>query len=183
MFKKFDIINDENPLLRKESSKVATPISDEDKQLALDMLEYVKGSQDDDIIEEYDIRPGIGLAAPQIGILKKIIAIHLEDDDVTYSYALINPELVSYSVQLTYLESGEGCLSVPNDVEGYVYRCKKITVKGFDALTNKEVTIKAKGLLSVALQHELDHLKGVLYTDRINPKEPFLRIKGAEPLN
>ena len=53
MFKKFDIITDENPLLRKESSNVATPISDEDKQLALDMLEYVKGSQDDDIIEVF----------------------------------------------------------------------------------------------------------------------------------
>lgn len=180
MFKKFDIVTDENPLLRKKCQKVEAPYSEEDKQLALDMLDYVKGSQDDEIIEKYGVRPGIGIAAPQIGILKRIIAIHLEEDDKVYSYALINPELVSYSVQICYLETGEGCLSVPKDVEGYVYRCKKVVVKGFDALTNKEVTIKAKGMLSVALQHELDHLMGVLYYDRINKKEPFLRLKGAE---
>ena len=180
MFKKFDIVTDENPLLRKKCEKVEIPISEEDKQLALDMLDYVKGSQDDKIIEEYGVRPGIGLAAPQIGISKRIIAIHLEDDDTVHSYALINPELVSYSVQISYLDSGEGCLSVPKDVEGYVYRCKKVTVKGFDALTNKEVTIKAKGMLSIALQHELDHLMGVLYYDRINKKDPFAILKGAE---
>ena len=71
-----------------------------------------------------------------------------QSDAFARSYALINPELVSYSVQISYPDSGEGCLSVPKDVEGYVYRCKKVTVKGFDALTNKEVTIKSdKGLI------------------------------------
>ena len=181
MFKNLKIITDENPLLRKKSKKVEN-ITEEDIKTVLEMYEYVKGSQEDEIIEKYGIIPGVGIAAPQIGILKRMIALHIEEEDKTYSYALINPELVSYSVQITYLETGEGCLSVPTDVEGYVYRCKKVTVKGFDALTNKEVTIKANGMLSIALQHELDHLNGVLYYDKINKKQPFLKIKDAQPL-
>ena len=182
MFKKLEIVTDKNPLLRKKCESVPFPYSEEDKQMVLDMYEYVKASQDEKIIEEYDIRPGVGIAAPQIGILKRMIAIHIEDEDKTYSYALINPELVSYSVQLAYLESGEGCLSVPEDKEGYIYRCKKVVVKGYDALTDKEVTIKASGFLSIALQHELDHLMGVLYYDRINKKDPFIRLKDAQSL-
>ena len=105
--------------------------------------------------------------------------IYFEDEDKTYEYALVNPKIVSYSVKLCCLDTGEGCLSVPKDVEGYVYRYYKTTVKAFDAITNKEITIKARGYLSIILQHEIDHLEGKLYTDRIDPKDPFRVIEDA----
>lgn len=182
MFKNLKILTDKDPLLRKKCEDVDLPLSEEDRKTILEMYEYVKASQEDEIIEKYDIRPGIGIAAPQIGILKNMFAIHLEDNDKVYRYALVNPVLVSYSVQLSFLETGEGCLSVPTDKEGYVYRYKKVTIKAYDALTDKEVTIKANGMLAIALQHELDHLSGILYYDRIDKKEPYKIIKDAHPV-
>ena len=77
------------------------------------------------------------------------------------------------------LDAGEGCLSVKKDVPGYVYRHYKITVKAYDVIENREITIKARGLLSIILQHEIDHLNGLLYTDHINKDDPYLIKEGA----
>ncbi|CAM5232446.1 peptide deformylase [Bacillus safensis FO-36b] [Bacillus safensis subsp. safensis] len=75
------------------------------------MIEFVKNSQDADIAEKYGLRPGVGLAAPQINISKRMIAVHCEDEDgEEYSYALFNPRIVSHSVKRAYLATGEGCL-------------------------------------------------------------------------
>lgn len=175
----FDIVTDKK-FLHQVCDEVNLPLSKEDKDLLFEMVEYLKVSQDDELAEKYNIRPGVGLAANQIGIKKKMIAIYFKDEkDEIIQYALVNPKIVSYSVKLCCLDSGEGCLSVPKDVEGYVYRNYKITVKGYDALTDKEVTIKARGYLSIILQHEIDHLNGVLYTDKIDKKDPFKIIEDA----
>ena len=176
--KVFDIVTDKN-FLAKKCQEVNLPLSDEDKETLLDMVEYLKVSQDEELAKKYNIRPGVGLAANQIGLNKRMIAIYFEDEDRTHEYALVNPKIVSYSVKLCCLDSGEGCLSVEKDVEGYVYRYYKVTVKGFDAITNKDVTIKARGYLSIILQHEIDHLEGKLYTDRIDKKDPFKIIEDA----
>lgn len=176
--KVFDIVTDKT-FLSKECKEVALPLSKEDKDILIEMVEYLKVSQDDELAKKYDIRPGVGLAANQIGLDKRMIAIYFQDEDKTYEYALVNPKIVSYSVKLCCLDNGEGCLSVPVDVEGYVYRHYKVTVKGYDALTDKEVTIKARGYLAIILQHEMDHLEGKLYTDRIDPKDPFKIIEDA----
>jgi peptide deformylase len=74
---------------------------------------------------------------------------------------------------MCYLQSGEGCLSVDNDHKGYVYRPYKIRVKAYDFLTNKEIEIIARGYDAIVLQHEIDHLSGVLYYDHIDKKNPF----------
>ena len=107
----------------------------EDKELLIEMVEYLKTSQNDELAEKYNIRPGVGLAANQIGIKKRMIAIYFEEEDKIHQYALVNPKIVSYSVKQCCLDNGEGCLSVPKDEEGYVYRYYKVTVKGYDALT------------------------------------------------
>ena len=176
--KVFNIITDKK-FLAKKCEEVNLPLSEEDRKTLLDMVEYLKVSQDDELAKKYNIRPGVGLAANQIGLNKRMIAIYFEDEDRTHEYALVNPKIVSYSVKLCCLDSGEGCLSVEKDVEGYVYRYYKVTVKGYDALTNKDVTIKARGYLSIILQHEIDHLEGKLYTDRIDKKDPFKIIEDA----
>ena len=89
-------------------------------------------------------------------------------------YALVNPKIISSSVKLCYLKSGEGCLSVDDDHKGYFYRAYKIRVKAYSFLDQKEVEIVAKGYDAIVLQHEIDHLSGVLYYDHIDKKNPFV---------
>jgi len=177
--KVYDIVTDKK-FLHQKCEEVSLPLSKEDEETLKQMVEYLEISQDEELSQKYDIRPGVGLAANQIGLKKRMIAIYFIDEkEQILKYGLVNPKIISYSLKQCCLDSGEGCLSVPKDVEGYVYRYYKVTVKGFDVLTNKEVTIKAKGYLSIILQHELDHLDGILYTDRIDKKDPFKVIEDA----
>lgn len=120
----------------------------------------------DDMIETMRVAPGVGLAAPQIGISKRIIVIEFGDEyDETVPnqlYVLINPEITKKSnASLTGIE---GCLSVPGLV-GEVARASAVTVVGQD-LEGKKVKFRAQGWLARIFQHEIDHINGVLYTDR-----------------
>ena len=168
------IIKDDNDLIRQKSSDVSMPLSDEDKQLLLDMLKYVDDSTNEEIAEKQNLRPAVGISAIQVGVPKKMTAVILKDEEgkKIYEYALVNPKIISNSIEKTYLATGEGCLSVPDEHKGYVYRSARIKVKGFDILQNKEILIKASGYLAVVLQHELDHFKGVLFYDHINSANP-----------
>ncbi|MEH7749225.1 peptide deformylase, partial [Neobacillus drentensis] len=95
-----DIIRDGHPSLRKVAAEVSMPPSEEDKQILSSLLEYVINSQNPEISAQYGLRPGIGLAAPQINVLKRMIAVHLMDETGTlYSYALFNPKIISHSVE------------------------------------------------------------------------------------
>ena len=140
-----DIIDDKNPLVRKVSAPVELPLSKEDEKLLLDMHQFVVNSQDDEIAEKYDLRPAVGIAAVQVGVLKRMCAIHVVDYDndgnvkKTHSYALANPKIVSYTEKKAYLENGEGCLSVNREVEGHVKRYARITVEGYDLEGNKSI--------------------------------------------
>src|SRR5699024_6806628 len=108
--------------------------SEDDKKLATSMLEFLKNSQDEKIAEKYNLRAGVGLAAPQLGIDKRIIAVHFDDPKGRrYSYKLFNPKIVSHSVEKAYLAGGDGCLPVVRHVNGYVVRHARTTVKDFDA--------------------------------------------------
>src|SRR5699024_10730576 len=119
-----DIVRDGHAALRNQSADVAVPPNDEDIQLLNDMLTFLKNSQDETMSEKYNLRGGVGLAAPQLGINKKLIAVHFTYDDTLYSYQLINPKVISHSVEQAYLSGGEGCLSVDENIEGYVVRHK-----------------------------------------------------------
>ncbi|MCQ2786938.1 MAG: peptide deformylase [Bacilli bacterium] len=167
------IIKDNNPLLRKKSVEVSMPLSKEDKDTLLNMLNYLKNSQDEKYREKHpEVKEGIGLAAPQIGILKRMLVVYFKREDEEVTHVLVNPTIISNSARKCVLSAGEGCLSVDNKHEGVVYRDYKIKVKAYDALLNKDVTITAIGLESIVLQHEIDHLSGILYYDRINKMNP-----------
>jgi peptide deformylase len=174
-----DIIRDGHPALRRVAEEVPFPPSDEDKQVLLSLLEYVKNSQDPETAAKYGLRPGIGLAAPQINVSKRMIAVHLNDDKGNlYSYALFNPKIISHSVEKAYLASGEGCLSVDESVPGYVPRHARVTVRGYD-VNGEEVKLRLKGLPAICFQHEIDHLNGIMFYDLINHEEPLKPIEGA----
>ena len=174
-----DIIRDGHPSLRKVAAEVSMPPTEEDKKILFNLLEYVINSQNPEKSAQLGLRPGIGLAAPQINVLKRMIAVHLTDDTGTlYSYALFNPKIISHSVEKSYLEAGEGCLSVDRSIPGYVPRYARITVKGTN-LKGEVVKLRLKGLASICFQHEIDHLNGVMFYDYINHEDPLKPIDGA----
>lgn len=168
-----NIIREGNPILRAVAKEVPMPPTAEEQKILRDMLEFLKNSQDEAIAARYHLRAGIGLAAPQIAVSKRMIAIYLEDDNgKLHEYMLFNPKIISHSVENTYLESGEGCLSVDREVPGFVPRHARVKVKAFD-IDGKEVTLKLKGLPSIAIQHEIDHLDGIMFYDHIDKENPF----------
>ena len=176
----FKIYSDEEAVLREKCLPVDMPLSEDDEKLLYDMVEYLKASQDDDFAEEHNIRPGVGLAAPQIGINKRFFAVYyINDNDEEVKYGLINPKIISSSVKKCALRSGEGCLSVKNDRPGYAYRYYKITLRAYDVFQKKVIDIKAKGFDAIVLQHEYDHLDGIIYYDRINKLEPTKEIENS----
>ena len=108
--------------------------------------------------------PGIGLAANQVGVSKQLLVADISPrGPESELIVLVNPEIISAEGQVTI---EEGCLSVP-DYQAEVKRHEKVTVRGLD-LRGEEVLIEAEGLLAVVLQHEIDHLNGVLFIDRIS---------------
>jgi len=114
-----DIIIDPHATLRERAEEVKSPISDEDKAVLRGLLEYVIASQDDEKAERLGLKPGIGLAAPQINVSKRMIAVHIPDEEFpedTVSYALYNPKIISNSAAKCYLAGGEGCLSVDKEI-------------------------------------------------------------------
>ncbi|MDK2823512.1 MAG: peptide deformylase [Clostridia bacterium] len=140
----YNIIKKEDPQLR-EKSKPVTKITPNILKLIKNMVETM-----------YDAN-GVGLAAPQVGVLKKVIVIDV-GDGVT---ALINPELIEASGEET---DTEGCLSCPG-LLGEVTRFAKVKVKGLNP-EGEEVIVEGEGLMARALQHEIDHLDGILFIDK-----------------
>ncbi|WP_077622166.1 peptide deformylase [Sediminibacillus massiliensis] len=177
-----DIVREGNPILNKVAEEVPLPASASDKETLEEMLQYLKNSQDEEVSSKYGLRPGVGLAAPQIGLSKRMIAVHFDDlDDKHYSYGLFNPKIVSHSVEKAYLSSGEGCLSVDREIPGYVPRYARITVKAVD-LDGNEVKLRLRGYAAIVFQHEIDHLNGVMFYDYINPENPFEAPENAKPI-
>lgn len=179
----FRIVKDTATSLRAKSSEVTSDKLDEAVELVNKMHDYLVMSQDEELAKKYCIREGVGLAAPQIGRNIDVIAVYFVYDEngeqKEVDHRLINPRIISESVKLTYLRAGEGCLSVDEQHEGYVYRHYKILVKAIDAKDKKEKVITARGYEAIVLQHEIDHLNGVLYYDHIDKKDPFKIIEGS----
>lgn len=176
-----DIVREGHPALRKRAEEVTIPLSEKDKKLGKDMLEYLKNSQDPEISEKYNLRAGIGLAAPQVNASLRMFALHItEEKGEPLSFIAINPKIISHSVEKTYLTSGEGCLSVDRNVDGFVPRYARITVKAYD-LDGNEFKKRLKGLAAIAFQHELDHLDGIMFYDHIDKQNPYKEIPNAIP--
>ncbi|HSV86101.1 MAG TPA: peptide deformylase [Levilinea sp.] len=148
-----EIVTIPHPVLRKKARKV-TEVGADVRQLINEMVEAMREA------------PGVGLAAPQVGVSSRVIVVEFGDDENEDApkklYALINPEVVEMSDEK--ISAIEGCLSVPRLV-GEVERHQRIVVKALNRF-GKPVKLKAEGWLARILQHEIDHLDGILYTDR-----------------
>lgn len=180
---KLKIIKDNNPKMRQKSLPVDLPLSKEDKELLDSMLEHLKLSQDEEYAKKHNIRAGVGLAAIQVGVLKRMFVIYYQGENNTITqYQLVNPKIVEVSMRKCALQNGEGCLSVDNEHKGLVHRYYKIVMKAFDALQNKDIKIVARGYDAVVLQHEYDHLEGLFFYDRINKENPNLALPNEELL-
>ena len=126
---KLKIVKDSNPIMRKRSLPVDLPLSQEDKETLDAMLDYLKKSQDDEYAKKHNIRAGVGLAAIQIGLLKRMFVIYYPTKDSVVQYQLVNPVLLETSMRKCALQGGEGCLSVDKSHEGLVHRYYKIKMK------------------------------------------------------
>ncbi len=148
-----------DPILKKK----ALPVEEIDGELQVLI---------DDMIETMHSAPGIGLAAPQVGVSKRVIVVDVSSREESQPLlVLINPEIVRAEGKVA---SEEGCLSVPGYVST-IERAERVVVKGLDR-EGRPLEIEASGLLSRALQHEIDHLEGVLFVDRMSPiKREFFR--------
>ena len=144
-----NIREDGDEILRKKCKTVKV-VDEKIKQLVDDMLETM-----------YKFN-GVGLAAPQVGVLKRVVVIDI--DDGKGPYVLINPEIIKEKGEQ---EVEEGCLSFPNQF-AKIIRPAEVTVKALDR-DGKEYKIKAKELLAQAISHEVDHLNGILFVDKIIP--------------
>lgn len=173
MFKKLDILDEKDKRLRQISKDITFPITKKDRELIQRMIDELTYSQIEEYEKKYHLRPGMGLAYPQLGINKRVIVIvHEVDDGIFDNYVVLNPKIVSNSEEIIAAEAGEGCLSVNREVDGHVPRYARVTVEGYDEDGNK-IRIRAREELSIAFQHEIDHLNGILFYDHIDKKKPF----------
>ena len=150
------IITEKNPILRKKSQDIEDVFDIRIKRLVDVMKKVMKKNK------------GIGIAAPQLGILKRIILINMKDGPL----ALINPKIIRFSEEKECGE--EGCLSVPGRY-GQVERCINVRYKGI-LLSGKKKEDDANGLFARVLQHEIDHLDGILFIDKIRNDEENEKI-------
>ena len=148
-----------DPVLRRQAKKVRRP-DDSIRRLVDDMIESMVAAQ------------GVGLAAPQIGVGLRVVVIGMPDEE---PFALLNPVVVKRSGERRM--EGEGCLSVPG-YRGSLTRSQRVVVKAMD-LDGKELRIRAEdNLLAQALEHEVDHVNGILYVDRLDSMDDLMKLEG-----
>lgn len=145
-----------NPVLRKKTRRIAA-IDKRVHKLAADMMETLEQVA------------GLGLAAPQVGVSVRLCVLHMPKEE---PFALVNPEVVK---RIGEREVVEGCLSIPG-YQGKIKRSVAVTVKGL-SLEGKPVRLKATETLAQALEHEIDHLDGVLYTDYLESQDKLYKIE------
>ena len=173
MLKTKDILDEKDKRLRLVSKEVSFPLTQKDKDLIDTMIEYLRNSQIDELAEKYDLRPGMGMAAIQLGVAKRYFVVVDEIEEGKFdTYILINPKIISNSMEKIYVELGEGCLSVNRPVEGIVPRYARVTMEAYD-LEGRKIHVRAREELAIAMQHELDHLNGIIFTDHIDKKDPY----------
>ena len=173
MLKTKDILDEKDKRLRQVSKEVEFPLTQKDKDLINTMIKYLHDSQIEELAEKYDLRPGMGMAAVQLGVLKRYFVVVNEIEEGEFeTYILINPKIISNSLEKIYVELGEGCLSVNRAVEGIVPRYARVTMEAYD-MEGRKIHVRAREELAIAMQHELDHLNGIMFTDHIDKKDPY----------
>lgn len=175
-----DIVREGDPVLRSVTEPVKLPLESQDREALECMMQFLKNSQDAELSAKYKLRSGVGLSANQIGLSQRMFVMYLKDEKGrTVELTWINPKIISHSVAMIYLPESEGCLSVDRPVHGFVPRYESVKVKGYD-LEGKEMVMKFKGYQAIIIQHEIDHLDGIMFFDRINQENPFKLPQGVE---
>jgi peptide deformylase len=164
-----DILLEGDPRLRQKALRIRT-VDDNLRRLAADMYETMMDA------------PGVGLAAPQVGVLRRLIWVHVPENyqdagEPELSIPLVNPEIVKAHGRVS---GYEGCLSIPGWT-AEVPRAEIVTVKGI-GLDNRPIRLKARGWGARVLQHEIDHLDGILFLDRVEDKSTIVQIPEDEPV-
>ncbi|HBN48913.1 peptide deformylase [Thalassospira sp. MBR-102] len=161
-----DILIVPDPRLKQECEEVAE-VNDEIRELLDDMLETMYAA------------PGIGLAAPQIGVMKRVVVMDVSDDkEKPQPLKLVNPEIIWESEDTSVYQ--EGCLSIPEQYAD-VERPAEVGLRYLDE-NGKEHEIEADGLLATCIQHELDHLDGILFTDYLSALKRNMILKKVQKL-
>ncbi|AOG60733.1 peptide deformylase [Spiroplasma helicoides] len=165
-------------VIRNQSVDVELPLNEENEMVMRKLIDFVRYSQDPELNVKDSpehLRPAVGLAAPQIGSNANMFFARFEWDyeagDVD-EFAMVNTKIIAKSEQVCCLSGGEGCLSVDVDHNGNVPRSYKIQITGYDWLTKQNIELTLRGYQAIVFQHEIEHLQGKLYYDRINEKEP-----------
>ncbi|MFN8593082.1 MAG: peptide deformylase [Thermomicrobiales bacterium] len=158
-----DILLEGDSRLRQKAVRVRA-VDDSLRRLADDMYETMMDA------------PGIGLAAPQVGVLRRLIWVHVpagyhDTNEAECSLAIVNPEIVKAQGRSLAFE---GCLSIPGWT-GEVPRAETITVKGL-GLDNRPLRIKSRGWAARVIQHEIDHLDGILFLDRVEDRSTIMQV-------
>ena len=169
------IVNDSSPIIRTKSTDLDIKnITQKDLEEISKLISYTDASFNGQA-QKYNIQAGIAITGVQIGYLKRVCYIHFMDTngETEHQYLLINPKIIENSYQKSYLDGGEGCLSVPDARNGIVPRFSWIKIEYYDLESNSYKTLKADGILAICIQHEMDHMDGKLYYDRINLFNPF----------
>jgi peptide deformylase len=168
-----DIVKEGDPILRQVTDEVDVPPSKDEKEELACMMQFLKNSQDPSVSKKYNLRPGVGLSANQIGLNKQMFVAYFTDEKGNnHEYSLINPKITSTSATMIYLPQSEGCLSVDRDIVGYVPRYERIKLKAYDQ-EGTQISMRFKGFSAIVMQHEIDHLNGIMFYDRINKDNPF----------
>lgn len=174
-----DIVREGDPILRAVTEAVTIPPSEEDREEMAAMMQFLKNSQDPEISKKYKLRAGVGLSANQIGLNKRMFAALIPDERGNdREIALFNPKIISHSEAMIYLPESEGCLSVDRSVQGFVPRYEKVQIKAYDG-EGRELKLRFKGFDAIVMQHEIDHLNGIMFYDRINQEHPFKLPEGV----
>lgn len=154
-----NIIKYPDPILREISGPVKLPLSKEDKKTLDEMYSWLKDHSEE----------AVGLSAIQIGVKKRMCVIRINRGDKTVNYKLVNPRIISHSKN-TFV-APEGCLSVSEEHDDPIPRWNTVSVIAYDAIINKNIRIEAFGYVARVLQHEIDHMDGILYIDYIREVE------------
>ena len=167
------ILDEKDKKLREKSKDVQFPLPKEDINRIYDMMDYLEMSQIEETREKYDLRAGMGLAYIQLGIPKRIFVIVEEVEEGKFErHVVINPKIKSTSEELIYISEGEGCLSINRPTYGIVPRHARMSLEAYDEY-GELYQIRVREELAVAFQHEIDHLDGILFTDKIDKKNPY----------
>ncbi|HFK1529871.1 TPA: peptide deformylase [Bacillus cereus] len=171
-----DFVPENHTLLRTKLNELNIPLTMEDITELEYMMEYLRNSQDPVVAKKYKLRPGSGLSANQIGLNKRMFVVLFEKGKSTEEYKLINPEIIGQSTKKIYLQEGERCLSVKGNKAGLVPRFETINVVAYNEFGEK-VELTFKGYQSIIIQHEIDHLNGIMFYDHIDKKQSLKNLK------